>query len=87
MEWNDATSYSRNGDRTPHWWETRVANLRVSVGDQHVYHPKGGTWLMNCSPWFDRHVLKAKTEAEAKEEALHLLRLEVQKITEALTNG
>ena len=87
MEWNDATSYSRNGDSTAHWWETKVANLRVSVGNTHIYYPKGDTWLMNCAPWFNTHPLKAKTEAEAKEEALHLLRLEVQKLTEALTNG
>jgi hypothetical protein len=87
MQWNDATSYSRDGNRTPRWWETKIASLRVSVGNSHIYYPTGDTWIMHCRPWFDTYVLKAKTEVEAKKEALELVAVEVRKIQEALVNG
>jgi hypothetical protein len=67
--WKDCTSYSRHGDRTPHWWETKLGKMRLSVGNSHIDFGVG-TWLMKCSPWFETAILSAKTESEAKQEAL-----------------
>lgn len=79
MEWKDATSYSRHDmERKPRWWTTTiggiVGGIRVSVGNDHIYYPKGKTWLMHAqSLGFDTYVLKAKNEHDAKAEALQVI--------------
>lgn len=70
-QWKDITSYSRGGDTTPHWWELCVRGVRLAVGDSHVYMK--GSWLLTCLPFFDLHQLAAKSEMDAKTEAVELV--------------
>ena len=50
-EWKDTTSYSRDRERVPTCWSLSVAELRISVVKNHLYHP--GKWVMHCEPWFN----------------------------------
>jgi hypothetical protein len=86
VKWEDATSYSRDGDRIPTAWRLNVGGLHIVVVSNHRYNP--GQWLMHCSPWYDAHDLGMPAdqfdEMQAQKKALTLVRARVQKIVDAL---
>jgi hypothetical protein len=86
MKWEDATSYSRDGDRTPTAWRLSLAGLHIAVASNHRWSP--GNWVMHCAPWFDTHDLGMPvnqfSKEQAQEKALKLVRARVQKIVDAL---
>jgi hypothetical protein len=84
--WNDITSYQRGGDRTPHWWELAASGLHVKVGDRYAGLPDGN-WMLTCQPWFDCFPLRAKSEAEAKQEAINLVMTKIRTIYEELASS
>jgi len=85
MNWKDVTTYSRDDkDKCPHWWRAEIDHFHLSVGDRHIYYPKGDTWLLNCSPWYNAYPLKAKSFEDAKAEAISLVKERIKKILDAL---
>ena len=73
--WKDITSYSSHGDHVPHWWEAHVGDLRIAIGNNHIYYPDGKTWILHCSPWFDTFpIVGVADEIAAKEAALNLVK-------------
>lgn len=73
-KWEDITSYRQGEEKVPHWWSADLNGIRLSVGDKHLAYPEGGVWFIRCDPWFNLRTLKAKTESEAKREALGMVR-------------
>lgn len=85
IEWKDASSYSKSDtDRTPHTWQVKAGNLRLSVF-RHRYYP--GKWLLNCNPWFDTTELDGVDIDAAKAEAVERVRASAQEIVDALEGG
>ena len=86
MKWEDATSYSRDGDRIPTAWRLNVGGLHIAVVSNHRWNP--GAWVMHCSPWYDTYDLGMPSDQFSKEDAqqkaLTLVRAHVQKIVDAL---
>ena len=81
--WKDVSSYSRyDKEKKPNVWETKCASVSVVVIWNHVYYP--GKWTCHISPWYDTHLLKAKTKEVAQTEALGLLRKEITKISKSI---
>lgn len=80
--WKDATSYSRDGDKTPRSWSLRISSdVAITVVSRHIYYPD--QWVMHCRPWFDTFSLDLAGSPENAEEAqARAVALVREKITE-----
>jgi hypothetical protein len=76
VTWKDITTYSQGRERIPTWWTIRIGDLHLSVGNEYFgYEPETCPWFVLCEPWFHHLELpRTLTEAEAKAEAVRLLR-------------
>lgn len=70
-QWEDATTYSKGGDKTPTAWSIRFGNIKLSVTSDHIYYR--GKWVARCAPFFDTKQLNVDNEQDAKSEAVELL--------------
>lgn len=74
LAWRDSTSYSQSEPhpRTPRTFslqEKHLGKAYITVTCGHIYFP--GKWIMFCGDLrIDQKELRAKTEAEAKAEAI-----------------
>ncbi len=77
--WEDATSYSRNGDRTPTAFRIKISrDVVITITHGHIYHP--GEWVFHCRPWFDTYPLDLsglENQDEAKSRAIALVRAKI----------
>jgi len=76
-KWKDDSSYSRGDtDRTPKSWLLQAGNGVTLIVTRHIHYPPD-MWLC-YSTIFPQYPLAAKDIELAKEEALKMLRYELQ---------
>lgn len=77
MKWKDESSYKRGEKKTPNIWTAEVGLLRVVVVYNHVCYPD--QWIFTCLPFFQEEELGNISVAEAKERAIKLVKLALEK--------
>ncbi len=66
--WKDATSYSRDDDRTPTAGRLSLSrDVVITIVSKHLYYPD--EWVFHCRPWFDTFPLKLPGTPENRDEA------------------
>lgn len=84
--WEDTTSYSRGGDRTPRSWTTYVGSFRITIHRHIDYEPD--VWLVSTVPdVLYKMPLASKNVEAAKVQAVAMLQSELQDAIDDIVKG
>lgn len=76
--WEDETTYSQNDKkRIPSIFVFYAGKLRIVV-HRHIHYPED-QWLLSCYGIFDKYKLSHKDIKDAKNEALRIVKEEMEK--------